>query len=245
MKSFSVLAATFAGVALAQNTMPTGDCSLLCINNMAKIAETEFSCGANDLNCFCTKSNWAYGIRDCSRQACDAAQADAAITWAYARCAGIAATASGTPDALPILTSAVASITASAGDSAASGVASVTSSAASAASSFASSVASGADSVTSSLASETSALAESASSAISSAAASASDALASATNSIKSELSSATASAGSALSSATGAAASAASSAASAASSAAQGAAAQATAMPFMAGAGVVAWLLL
>jgi len=174
MKSFSVLAATFAGVALSQSTpMPSGDCSMLCINNMARIAQTEFSCAADDLSCFCTKSNWAYGIRDCSLQACDADQSSAAISWAYARCAGIAATASGTPAALPILTSAVASITASESASASSGatgVASITSSAASAASSFVSSVVSGAESVTSSLASDASSLAESASSALDSAA---------------------------------------------------------------------------
>lgn len=122
---------------------------------MARIAQSEFSCG-DDIACFCSRSNWAFGIRDCSRQACDAEQSASAVQWAYARCAGIAATASEQPAALPILTSAVASATASGGNAAssvASGASSAASSAASDASSAASSVASDASSAASSAAS--------------------------------------------------------------------------------------------
>ncbi|KAH7561843.1 anthranilate synthase component i [Bipolaris maydis] len=248
MKSFAILAATFAGAAFAQD-MPTGDCAMLCINNMARIAQSELSCG-DDIACFCSRSNWAFGIRDCSRQACDAEQSASAVQWAYARCAGIAATASEQPAALPILTSAVASATASGGNaassaasdasSAASSAASDASSAASDASSAASSAASGMTSVASSLASEASGLTSSilseANSALSSLQSEASEVLSSATEA----LSSATGAAGSAASSATEAAGSAASSA-----TRAEGAAPKATGMSIAAGAGIAAWLLL
>ena len=56
---------------------------------MATIAQgPPYSCGADDISCFCTKSNWAYGIRDCSAQACDAVQAAAAVAYGYSRCQG-------------------------------------------------------------------------------------------------------------------------------------------------------------
>ncbi|EMD69306.1 hypothetical protein COCSADRAFT_195142 [Bipolaris sorokiniana ND90Pr] len=251
MKSFAILAATFAGAAFAQQ-MPTGDCAMLCVNNMARIAQSEFSCGSDDIACFCSRSNWAFGIRDCSRQACDAEQSASAVQWAYARCSGIAATASEQPAALPILTSAVASATASGGNaasSAASGASSAASSVASGASSAASSAASEITSAASSVASEASGLTSSilseANSAISSLQSEASEVLSSATEA----LSSATGAAGSAASSATDAAGSAASSATDAAGSAAsteaQGAAPKATGISIAAGAGIAAWLLL
>jgi hypothetical protein len=138
---------------------------LLCVNNMATIAHTEFMCADSDLACFCGQSNWAYGIRDCAQQACDAQQAGSAISWANARCAGVAATATGTPAALPILSSAAASVGSATGI-----VTSVITSVVSQASSAASSAASGAESITSSLASVASSAAESASSATDSAA---------------------------------------------------------------------------
>jgi len=237
MRSYAVLAATFAGAALAQDMpMPSGDCANLCINNMATIAQTEFQCESSDISCFCTQSNWAYGIRDCTRQACDADQSASAVQWAYARCAGVAATGSGTPAALPILTSAVASATAVQYDGSA--VTSVITSVFIEASSAASCAASGLESVTSSIASEVSSAISSASGALASASSSIASELASITESAGSAASSATDSAGSALSSATDA-------AGSAASSVADGAAAKATGMPMLAGAGIAAWLLL
>ena len=57
-------------------------------NNMNLIANTEFACPAGDTACFCSQSNWAYGIRDCSRQACDAEQAGQAISYAAGICEG-------------------------------------------------------------------------------------------------------------------------------------------------------------
>lgn len=60
----------------------------LCVNNMNLIANTEFACPAGDTACFCSQSNWAYGIRDCSRQACDAEQAGQAISYAAGICEG-------------------------------------------------------------------------------------------------------------------------------------------------------------
>jgi hypothetical protein len=60
----------------------------LCINNMNMIANTQFACPAGDQACFCSQSNWAYGVRDCSRQACDADQAAQAISYAQGQCQG-------------------------------------------------------------------------------------------------------------------------------------------------------------
>jgi hypothetical protein len=59
----------------------------MCINNMATIAQTQLQCGAGDTNCFCTKSNWAFGVRDCSLQACSAEESAQAIAYASATCA--------------------------------------------------------------------------------------------------------------------------------------------------------------
>jgi hypothetical protein len=130
---------------------------LLCVNNMAQIARTNFQCGDADLSCFCNESNWAYGIRDCAQQACDSEQAGSAISWANARCAGVAATATGTPAALPILSSAAAGV----GSGMASATGIVTS--------VITSIASDASSVTSSVGSVVSSAASSATSALDSA----------------------------------------------------------------------------
>ncbi|KAH7382138.1 hypothetical protein BKA66DRAFT_113495 [Pyrenochaeta sp. MPI-SDFR-AT-0127] len=130
MKSFAILASV-AGVAVAQNL---GSCAQLCVNNMANIANTQFSCAAGDVSCFCNQSNWAYGVRDCSAQACDAEQAAQAVQWAAGQCNGVAQSATGSPlAAIPILTSAVAEASgavASGASQAASGAASGASNAA-------------------------------------------------------------------------------------------------------------------
>jgi hypothetical protein len=85
MKQSMVLLAAIAGAATAQNL---GSCAQLCINNMNMIANTQFACPAGDQACFCSQSNWAYGVRDCSRQACDADQAAQAISYAQGQCQG-------------------------------------------------------------------------------------------------------------------------------------------------------------
>ncbi|KAF2024148.1 hypothetical protein EK21DRAFT_118066 [Setomelanomma holmii] len=54
---------------------------------MAQIAITEFQCAANDYGCYCTKSNYGYGVRDCVNQACSQGDAAAAIAYAAAQCA--------------------------------------------------------------------------------------------------------------------------------------------------------------
>ncbi|KAF1836851.1 hypothetical protein BDW02DRAFT_201825 [Decorospora gaudefroyi] len=233
MKSFAVLAAAFAGAALAQELpMPTGECSLLCINNMAQIAESEFSCGTDDLDCFCTKSRWAYGVRDCSQEACDEQQAAAAINWAFARCAGVAATADTTLAAVPILTSAVDNIsmqptptqTADDDDDDDDDDDLITS--------IVTSLASDAASVTSSLASEVEDVASSVTEVISSLVSSASQALDDAESSIESELADAT---DSALDDAEQ----------TVITTTLPAFAPKITGMPMVAGAGVAAWLLL
>lgn len=75
----------------------------MCADNMAKIANSEFMCGAGDIACFCTKSNWAYGVRDCSAQACDATQAAAALAWAASQCNGVVASQPAASAALTIV----------------------------------------------------------------------------------------------------------------------------------------------
>jgi hypothetical protein len=56
---------------------------------MATIAETQFQCSTGDQICFCTKSNWAYGIRDCTRQACGDAESASAIAYAAGLCSSM------------------------------------------------------------------------------------------------------------------------------------------------------------
>lgn len=221
MKSFAVFAAV-AGVAVAQNL---GSCAQLCADNMARIANTQFSCAAGDIGCFCGQSNWAYGIRDCSAQACDAEQAAQAVTWANGQCSNAAQSGS-VPAAIPILTGAIASASealATATGAPASGVTSLASEATDAASSAAS---------------QASDVAASASDAIASAASSASDALASVTNSIASEASGRASSLLSVVNSAT-------SRAGDVASSTQAAGAAKMTGLPLAGAAGLAAWLLL
>lgn len=55
---------------------------------MATIANTQFQCGNGDVNCFCNQSNYAYGVRDCTRQACSAADSAAAVAFAAGQCGG-------------------------------------------------------------------------------------------------------------------------------------------------------------
>jgi hypothetical protein len=60
----------------------------MCVNNMNNIANTQFSCAAGDTACFCTKSNWAYGVRDCTREACGADESAQAVNFAAGLCQG-------------------------------------------------------------------------------------------------------------------------------------------------------------
>ncbi|KAH4613042.1 hypothetical protein HBH82_018450 [Parastagonospora nodorum] len=219
MKSFAAIAA-FAGAAAAQNL---GQCAQLCVGNMATIAQSQFQCAQNDQGCFCTKSNWAYGIRDCSQQACGAEESAAAVSYAAGICQGFAG-ASSVPAALPILSSALATLPAGAS----SVVASVTGSLASEARSAVTTVpllatVTNSDgsvattttglstvygSLTESAASQASSIAASASGAVSSAVASASSAANSAASSASGAVSSLLSRASSAVGSATSAAAS-------------------------------------
>lgn len=60
----------------------------MCVNNMNIIVNTQFSCAAGDTACFCTQSNWAYGVRDCSRQACSGEESAQAVSYAAGLCQG-------------------------------------------------------------------------------------------------------------------------------------------------------------
>jgi hypothetical protein len=93
---------------------------------MAMIAQTSLQCAQGDTNCFCTKSNWAYGIRDCTRQACGDAESAAAVAWAAQQCVGaIGSSATQVPAAIPILTGALASASGAAASAAASVVSNI------------------------------------------------------------------------------------------------------------------------
>ncbi|KAF1350392.1 hypothetical protein EJ07DRAFT_184095 [Lizonia empirigonia] len=259
MKQSMILLAAVAGAASAQSL---GSCAQMCVNNMNIIANTEFSCAAGDTACFCTKSNWAYGVRDCSRQACSGEESAQAVSYAASLCQGVASSASGSTTALaalPILTSALASASGASGT--ASGEATATGSSQSAITTVpllatvtnsdgsVQTTTSGFSTVYSS-----GALTESAASAASSAASSVASEVSSGLSSIAESASSALASASGALSSAASAASSAASSIASAAGSAAssaassvpsQGAAPQMTGVPVVAGLAAAAWFFI
>lgn len=130
MKQSFVLLAVVAGGVTAQNL---GSCAQLCVNNMNLIANSEFGCAAGDTACFCRESNWAYGVRDCSRQACSAEESAQAVSYAAGLCQVVgSASASGTPAAVPILTSALASATDATGTASASAASSASSALASA-----------------------------------------------------------------------------------------------------------------
>ena len=257
MKQSMILLAAVAGAATAQNL---GSCAQLCVNNMNMIANTQFACPAGDSACFCSRSNWAYGIRDCSQQACDAEQAGQAISYAAGLCQGVASAISSGASASP---SAALTILNPALTGTASGEASATGSASQSAittiplvgtvtnsngdvetttSGFSTVYGSGAltESAASAASSVAASIASELSSGLSSIAESASSALASATESLASAASSATGAAGSAASSAASAAGSAASSAVPS-----QGAAAKVTGVPVAAGLAAAAWFLI
>jgi len=65
---------------------------------MINIAQTQFGCGAGDVSCYCSKMDFAYGVRDCSNEACSSSQdAATAISFATAYCQqALGASASGT-----------------------------------------------------------------------------------------------------------------------------------------------------
>jgi hypothetical protein len=273
MKSFAILAAAVAGAAYAQDMpQPEGQCAQMCANNMAMVARQNFSCDDNDLGCFCNESNWAYGIRDCSNEACEPQEALSAQAWAAARCAGVAETATGTPNGLPILTSAVASASDAMGTMSASNtdnVESVTatittvissstgagvatsglvSSASSVLASAASSLQSELASITRSVASElSSALPDGTDStnALQSATSAAGDAASTVTSAVGGAASTVTDESGNAVSTVTDAAGDAAATASDAASGDEEGAAPKVTAVPFVAGLAAAAWFLI
>ncbi|KAF3028720.1 hypothetical protein E8E12_000664 [Didymella heteroderae] len=177
MKQPMILLAAVPGAATAQNL---DSCAQLCVNNMNLIASTQFSCPAGDTACFCSQSNWAYGVRDCSRQACSEEQARQAVSYAAGLCQSVASTTQSGTSASPSTALTILNPT----------VASASGATASAASSAASSVAS-------ELSSGLSSIAESASSALASASGSLSSVAASATSAAGSTANSATSAAGS------------------------------------------------
>ena len=101
----------------------------ICISNMLNIANTQFGCKPGDVVCYCTNADFGNGVRDCSTESCPS-QADAAkvIAFGSAYCGGkftssfvettrslftldALASAGTTGGALPILTSALATLT--------------------------------------------------------------------------------------------------------------------------------------
>ncbi|KAF2016922.1 CFEM-domain-containing protein [Aaosphaeria arxii CBS 175.79] len=257
MKTFAILAV--AGIAAAQSLSDLPPCGQTCINNMVGIATSQFGCAVGDVSCYCNEARFGYGVRDCSNQACPSGDdANRVIAYGLNYCANVGASQSGgsatqapaSTGALPILSSALASVTDSAGsviasatDSAGSAIASATGSAGSALSSVTGSAGSALSSATGSIASDASSVASSLASGASSAASSLQSGASSAASSVASSLGSALSSFLSEVSSATQ---SLAESTGTAASSSVPGAAPMMTGMP-VAGVvgGVAAWLLL
>ncbi|KAK3344379.1 hypothetical protein B0T25DRAFT_325094 [Lasiosphaeria hispida] len=89
MKTTSILLAVAGAVVVSAVDYPADfpACGKLCADNLFAIAST-FSCGADDIACLCKAQNWAYGIRDCSIQACqDDSKANTVISWSNQLCA--------------------------------------------------------------------------------------------------------------------------------------------------------------
>ncbi|KAF2762279.1 hypothetical protein EJ05DRAFT_497139 [Pseudovirgaria hyperparasitica] len=66
--SIALLAAVSAAV--AQDTSALPGCGQTCIGNMVNIAISQFGCASGDLNCYCSKIDFGYGVRDCSLESC-------------------------------------------------------------------------------------------------------------------------------------------------------------------------------
>ncbi|KIX03753.1 uncharacterized protein Z518_07306 [Rhinocladiella mackenziei CBS 650.93] len=68
-----IVAAAFAGAALAQSLSDLPECGQLCINNMLGAASS-LGCppvnGQPDATCLCANPDFGYGVRDCANEVC-------------------------------------------------------------------------------------------------------------------------------------------------------------------------------
>ncbi|KMU90130.1 chitinase 3 [Coccidioides immitis H538.4] len=98
MKATALLSiALCAAFGAAQNLDDISECGRMCINNMLNKA-SELGCDSTDKACLCSKQNFAFGLRDCTLQACGAEDLPKIIAVGQAICAseGGSMTASGT-----------------------------------------------------------------------------------------------------------------------------------------------------
>lgn len=58
----------------------------MCIQNMLNKA-SDLGCSASDINCMCNNSDFGYGIRDCTVQACSSADVSAVSAAGASLCA--------------------------------------------------------------------------------------------------------------------------------------------------------------
>ncbi|KAH7021138.1 uncharacterized protein B0I36DRAFT_29356 [Microdochium trichocladiopsis] len=101
MRSSAVLLGAAAGLVAAQAGFPEGfpACGSTCIGNMLGLAGS-LGCEATNAQCLCNNQDFAYGIRDCSRQACgDEQVANQVIAYGVQYCAnaGVAVIVPGAP----------------------------------------------------------------------------------------------------------------------------------------------------
>jgi len=91
MKSFTILAALFAGLTFAQlppiSSLP--QCGQTCIGNMQNQASALGCSSSTDVACLCGNQNFRNGVRDCANQACgNAGDANSTISFGTSYCAG-------------------------------------------------------------------------------------------------------------------------------------------------------------
>ncbi|KMU81322.1 chitinase 3 [Coccidioides immitis RMSCC 3703] len=99
MKATALLSiALCAAFGAAQNLDDISECGRMCINNMLNKA-SELGCDSTDKACLCSKQNFAFGLRDCTLQACGAEDLPKIIAWTASGTASD--TATGTPTGTP------------------------------------------------------------------------------------------------------------------------------------------------
>ncbi|EEH03838.1 chitinase [Histoplasma capsulatum G186AR] len=99
MKVVTLLAAgAFTGLGMAQDLQGVSECARGCIGRMLDLAPS-LGCKADDVACLCKNMDFAYGVRDCTTEACGAQDLPAAAAAAARYCPGNAPSGSQEPRA--------------------------------------------------------------------------------------------------------------------------------------------------
>ncbi|KAB8075530.1 hypothetical protein BDV29DRAFT_171877 [Aspergillus leporis] len=85
MKTTILSMVLLAAASMVGADVSVGECAQMCIGNMNNKA-SELGCSSGDLACLCKSDNYAFGVRDCTAQACPNDDSAAVVSAALAAC---------------------------------------------------------------------------------------------------------------------------------------------------------------